>query len=100
MTESLTAELVSISDARSSSQVLDGGDVFAEESEEESEIDSVVDRTVVECGLPVELGGLPDVINVVNCVSFVWVEKLDDLSIDISDFLRETTSSGDVDCRS
>lgn len=71
-----------------------------EESEEKSEIDSVVDRTVVECGLSVELNGLPDVINVVNCVSFVWVEKLDDLSIDISDFLRETTSSGDVDCRS
>lgn len=99
-TESLTMELVPIPDSRLSSQVLDGGDFFVEETEVQSDNDSVVDKIVVECGLSVELSGLPGVKNVVNCVSFVWEEKLDDRSVDINDALFETTSSGGVDFRS
>ena len=79
--------------------MLDSGDVFAEESEEKLEIDSVVDRIVVECSLPVELSGLPGVKNVVTGFFFVRVEELDDLSMDINHFLLRTTSSRDIDCR-
>ena len=66
VTELLATKLVPLSISGLLSQVLDSGDVFAEESEEKLEIDSVVDRIVVECSLPVELSGLPGVKNVVT----------------------------------